>query len=384
MAHIPRDPLNSTRNRKWLEQLDWFKLENYDGLLELTLQQLLEQLLFRINFYLTIEEDEEDSFYIFPNTEEWQSILSGKPIVKIALTSEVKEDNCQCLTQFPGISALTNTELQHYASVTACSEEEPPYIVKAACALDDEFATNLCIECLTLFDEEVNSDFFDENESYITFNELCKGCQFYVDRYNHKQPYHLPFMPKKCNTCNPYTVVFHDSDVTCDDLLLKLNLEAFTDIELMSQFSDLLKESRAILKISEPERINIGKAELYFKNIIRQKIVPYLDIRIWTIYKYVKENDPLREMYEDGLYAPECFQFEHSISIIKKLPFIVFKTILFNDEEGKGEYYVRQQLHQEYFFEYLSYKNINIAQIYLRNNPISREQKVKNIIGLYK
>jgi hypothetical protein len=85
MAHIPRDPLNSTRNRKWLEQLDWFKLENYDGLLELTLQQLLEQLLFRINFYLTIEEDEEDSFYIFPNTEEWQSILSGKPIVKIAL-----------------------------------------------------------------------------------------------------------------------------------------------------------------------------------------------------------------------------------------------------------------------------------------------------------
>lgn len=367
-----------------LEQLAWFELENYDGLLELTLQQLLEQLLFRINFYLTIEEDKEDSFYIFPNTEEWQSILSGTPIVKITLTSEVKKDHCQCLTEFPGISALSNTEVQHYASVVEGSEEEPPYIVKAACALDDEFATSLCVECLTLFGEEVNSDSFDENESYIAFNELCKGCQVYVDKYNNKQPYHLPYMPKKCNTCNPYTAVFHGSDVTCEDLLLKLNLEAFTNIELMSQFSDLLRESRATLKISEPNRINAGKAELYFKNIIRQKIIPYLDIRIWTIYKHVKENDPLREIYQDDLYAPECFQFEHSVSIIKKLSFTVFKRILFNDEESKDEYYVRQQLHKEYFIEYLSYKNINIAQLYLRNNPSFREQKVKNIIGLYK
>lgn len=367
-----------------LEQLVWFELENYDGLLELTLQQLLEQLLFRVKFYLTIEEDEEDSFYIFPNTKEWQSILSGKPIVKIVQTSEVNKSDCQCLTDFPGVSALSNTELQHYASVVEGSEEEPLHIVKAACALDDKFATSLCIECLTLFGEEVNSDFFDENESYIAFSELCKCCQNHVEKYNHKLPYHLPFMPNKCNSCNPYTAIFYGSDITTDDLLLKLNLEAFTDIELMSQFSDLLKESRATLKVSEPKRVNAGKAELYFKNIIRQKIIPYLDIRIWTIYKYVKENDPLRKMYEDSLSTPECFQFEHSINIIKKLPFTVFKKVLFNEEEGKDEYFVRQQLHKKYFSEYLNYKNINIAQLYLRNNPSFRNQIVNNINGLHK
>jgi len=381
MAHIIRDNLKSPINTKWFKQLDWFQLKNYDDLLELTLQQLLDQLLFRTRFYLSLD-DKEESINIFPNTEEWQRILSGRPIVSTTLTPEVKKENCQCLTDFPGISAISTMELQHYATVAESSEDEPICIVKASCALDDEFADCLCIACLTLFDDEIYSDFFDEDESYIAFNTLCSYCQSYVDKYNLKQPYHLPVMPKKCNVCNPYTAVFNGSDVTCDDLLLKLNLENFTDIELKSQFSDLLKESRTTLKISEPSRVSTGKAELFFKNIIRQKIIPYLDVRIWTIYKHVKENDPLREMYEDGSYVPECFEFEHSISIVKKISFGVFNKILFNNK--RSQYFFTQQLHKEYFFEYLNHKNINIAQLYLRDNPDFREQKVKNIIGLYK
>ena len=381
MAHIPRDPLKSTRNKEWLEQLDWFKLENYDGLLELTQQQLLDQLLFRTRFYLGLD-DKEERTNIFTNTEEWQYILSGNPIVNIARTSEIKKDNCNCLTEFPGISAISNMELQHYASVTEGSEEEPPYIVKASCVLDDEFATSMCIECLTLFGEEVNSDFFDENESYVDFNELCKCCQSYVNKYNHKQPYHLPSMPNKCKSCNPCTAVFHGSDITVDDLLLKLNLADFTDIELMSHFSDLLAESRKKLKILEPKRKNDGVAELYIKKIIRMRIIPYLDIRIWTIYNHVKNNDDLRDMYDGGLYIPECFQFTYSLSSIKKLPFVVFNKILFSNEKDETDF--NQKWHNKYFLDYLNFEYINAAQLYLRKNPSDRITKVKNIIMLYK
>jgi hypothetical protein len=381
MAHIPRDSLKNTRNREWLEQLDWFKLENYDGLLELTQQQLLDQLLFRTRFYLGLD-DKEERTNIFPNTEEWQNVLSGNPIVNIARTSEIKKDNCNCLTEFSGISAISNMELRHYTSVTEVSEEEPPYIVKASCVFDDEFATSMCIECLTLFGEEVNSDFFDENESYVDFNELCKCCQSYVNKYNHKQPYHLPFMPNKCKSCNPCTAVFHGSDITVDDLLLKLNLADFTDIELMSNFSDLLAESRKKLKILEPKRKNDGVAQLYIKKIIRMRIIPYLDIRIWTIYNHVKNNDDLRDMYDDGLYIPECFQFTYSLSSIKKLPFVIFNKILFSNEKEETDF--NQKWHKEYFRDYLNFEYINTAQLYLRKNPSDRITKVKNIIMLHK
>lgn len=365
-----------------LEQLDWFKLKNYDCLLDLTLQQLLDQLLFRIQFYSTIEEDPEDTFHIFPNTDEWQGIISGKPIVRVTSKSELKKDNCKCLTELPGISALTDCELRHYATVTELTDEEPEYIVKASSVFGKGFTENLCDECFQLFADEVESEFYQENDSYINFKSLCQCCQSYVEQHQLKQAYHLPSMPNKCKTCNPYTAVFHGSDVTRDDLLLRLNLEDYTDTELISMFSDVLKESRKVFNIKEPSRVNSGKAELYFKNIIRQKIIPYLDIRIWTIYKHVKDNDPLREMYESGLYVPESFQFEHSINIIKKLPFPVFNKILFNGSQS--EYYFLNQLHKKYFTEYLNYQNINISQIYLRSNPDFRDQKVKNIIGLYK
>jgi hypothetical protein len=380
MAHIPRDLL-STRNREWLDKLDWFKLENYDGLLELTQQQLLDQLLFRTRFYLGLD-DKEEMTNIFPNTEEWQSILSGNPIVNTSLTPEVKKDNCQCLTEFLGISAISNVELQTYASVVEMNEEEPSYVVMAVNASDNVFVENLCIECLTLFAEEINSNFFDEKESYVDFNELCKCCQSYIDKCDFKQPYHLSSMPNKCNSCNPCTAVFHGSDVTGDDLLLKLNLAAYTDIELMSHFSDLLAESRKKLKILEPERKNDGVAELYIKKIIRMKMIPYMDIRIWTIYNHVKNNDDLRDMYDGGLYIPECFEFTYSLSNIKKLPFVVFNKILFSDQKDETE--INQKWHKEYFFDYLNFEYINTAQLYLRKNPSDRITKVKNIIMLYK
>jgi hypothetical protein len=189
-------------------------------------------------------------------------------------------------------------------------------------------------------------------------------------------------MPNKCNSCNPCTAVFHGSDVTGDDLLLKLNLAAFTDIELMSHFSDLLAESRKKLKILEPKRKNFGVAELYIKNIIRMKIIPYMDLRIWTIYNHVKKNDDLRDMYDGSLYIPECFQFTYSLSSIKKLPFAVFNKILFSNDKDETDF--NQKWHKGYFLDYLNFEYINTAQLYLSNNPSNRITKVKNIIMLYK
>lgn len=402
----------TSKTKQKLEIPDWFNLKNYGGLMNLNWQNLLDEFVFRVNLYsnLTIKGAQDDSgndFYFFPNNLGWKKIMSGNPLIS---ANSYNEKDCKCISGYKGIKAITNYELEHYYSVIK-SRHKVNYSLHYLSPEDKEFTNQLCEECRGAFSDNIDevfthdminklglfearhglsigeedttlmTDFYIHNNfstkynNYVSFDDffksdcLCSTCEviardkgYLIEFYN---------LPSSCNICDEYSVNLSQSDVASGDLLLRLDLFNNNDEELINNFTEIVKEARKKFKIPNALKNKYNKELCFLQGIIKYQLIPYMDLCLWRIYKYVS-NKPLLVNSKN-----ECLLFKLDCEVedkrIPNYPVKLISNTLYGSSRS-DTYIGGTNFNKNVIPRYNDMSNLNSSQSFLHKEGIGKRK----------
>jgi hypothetical protein len=395
-----------------LEIPEWFNLKNYDELTNLTWQNLLDELIFRVNFYANFkikgaQDEYGNNIYIFPNNASWQRIISGNPLISVD-NSNVKD--CRCISGYKGVHTITNHELEHYDSVIK-SRNRTNYTLHHNSPADEEFINQLCGDCQSVFTQSVDNVYSDnmcnklkifearhglnrgkentdlmfdfyiqnnfatEHDNYICFENffksywLCDSCEIIA----REKGYLIEFssLPSSCNVCDEYSVNLNQSDITSGDLLLRLDLANNTNEELINSFTGIVKEARKQFQIPNVFKNKYNKELCFLQGIIKYQLIPYMDLCLWRVYKYVLSKPLLLNS------KSECLLFKLDCEIddkkILQYPIKIISNALYGSSRS-DTYIGGTNFNKKVIPRYSDMKNLESAQSFLNKEGIGREK----------
>jgi hypothetical protein len=213
----------------------WFKIKNYDALVQLDDKQLLEQ--FRYRFYL--RDYLGDNYGELNDDLVWSSIVNGSAIV-------------------PTETALGNTPATFYFH----HDLPTPRITgsNAIHGIDFEFMMNLP----TIL----------EHRGIVSISKTEYG-----EEHGYKYESNLERNAEINN-------IAKDTGILDECAWVAVNLGKYSNIELIEIFQKLLPLWRVELNINEPKS-NIGKTS-EIRKISAYKIIPYMDLLFWSEYRQAK------------------------------------------------------------------------------------------------
>jgi len=277
-----------------LNNLDWFDISQYEKFNELTIRELFNELTFRVRLYNNIYSDDEyEGFY---PTDEWLSILTKKPIVTNQLSLDTINNyipssklDCSCGSPNSGVKLASPADIslqehylqtQHYILNLSTPEKMNIWA--------DIIHSNSCDYCF----HKVSNIFRDQEEhpKPASFTNFCTQCQEgIIPQELHDEL--LIAVPKEriqrnCDICN-YEHVNTSFDQDLDFNLLAIDFKNKTNEELIDAFNFQINKFRTKLNIPEPQIDNKSRpkvANKYFKDIINNKVIPFLDLMLWELW----------------------------------------------------------------------------------------------------
>jgi hypothetical protein len=331
-----------------LEQLDWFKIENYQVLTEITLQQLFNELIYRISFLKNLG-DEEEAMNIFPNTPEWKNILQGQ----ILVTND--HDNhlsCQCISTTRSVSVVTRRDIINYNTAIELSEEPPQNEINISKIYKKKLHHQLCQSCLkSLFDHIEHNNIFQnvsEIELCIPLDYFCNSCQILVDELKEITPDH--YLPNQCRSCEDSTMNLKGSEILFNELLLKVNVSSSTRHEIHAELDLILDEYRKKTGEIEPKRKAKKSCKPYFQTIIKYNLIPYMDLLIWANYCAASDK-PFCFSNADGTEITPSYKIDFNSSEVNKISINSRRELLFSLQQHhyeKDDSFITKDVHAAY------------------------------------
>lgn len=256
------------------EILSWFDVSRYVELLEFTTDEILNDIEFRI-FLLFEGDDSETSMSVKEMNESRLSFIDGLKKGHISSISaylhnldngcseseNVPEENIKDITvQFNGWPIIS----RDYLNVSK----------------DESFTSGLA--CVPFMVGDL-----------ISYYNALRRHGYIIDNENGFVEVQGTYVGREITNVD-YLGESFDGEV-----VIKLNLEEFSDEELITEFKEMIKTWRVESGIDEPDRaINrVGISTL--KKIITYKVVPFIDLMIWEMAHKKKISN---EMYARILF----------------------------------------------------------------------------------
>lgn len=331
-----------------LEQLDWFKIENYQVLTEITLQQLFNELIYRISFLKNLG-DEEEAMNIFPNTPEWKNILQGQ----ILVTND--HDNhlsCQCISTTRSVSVVTRSDIINYNTAIELSEEPPQNEINISKIHKTKLHHQLCQSCLKSLSDHIEHNSIFQNVSEIDLciplYSFCNSCQILVDELKEITP--DPYLPYQCRSCEDSTMNLKGSEILFNELLLKVNVSSSTRHEIHAELDLILDEYRKKTGEIEPKRKTKKSCKPYFQTIIKYNLIPYMDLLIWANYCAASDK-PFCFSNADGAEITPSYKIDFNSNKVNKISINSRRELLFSLQQHhyeKGDNFITKDVHAAY------------------------------------
>ncbi|WP_024530365.1 DUF6387 family protein [Serratia fonticola] len=294
----------------------WLSLKNYSVFQTLTIEQILQELEFRVMFLIDYTSDDEES------NEEW-SLVKTRMLEEIMKGAILSSD----------ISDLALSTFSEKVAIRDKSSQEPKeFRINGVPVISNNHG-------LRSYQEELSGD-----ESIIPFNmgDLASYYRFYL---RHKHIVH-GYRISEINGGRIFSCVSAVEDRSSefeDEVVIKVNLASFTDDELLAEFKELLKEWRFELEIDEPQasRTRIGVSTI--KKIATYKVFPFLDLMLWESINGKKISNELasRVLFPDDEDECEVIGGQQVKDTIR--PFV--ERILNEDTYPLLKHYVKKNIH---------------------------------------
>jgi hypothetical protein len=364
-----------------LEQLDWFKLENYQVLTEITLQQLFNELIHRVSFLENLG-DEEEVMNIFPNTPEWKNILQGRVLVT---NDDENHLSCQCISTTRSVSLITKSDIINYNTAIELSEEHPLFEVNSYDIFQNELHHQLCKSCLIVLSEYIDNEdnqFQDANELdyFIPLCDFCGDCQSLVDKL--KTVTSDPYLPNQCRTCDDSTMNLKGSEILFNEVLLKVNASSSTRQEIHAELDLILDEYLKETGEVEPKRKTKKSCIPYFQTIIKYNLIPYMDLLIWANYCAASDK-PFCFSKADGTEITPSFKVDFNSNKVTKISIESRRELLFSSQPHyyvKDDNFITKDVHAAYE-KYRDNEYNLVIKNFLNRDLINRNTKVKDYIS---
>jgi hypothetical protein len=239
---------------------NWFSLVNYDLLQELSEPELLNQLKVRLKLFLSLDKARKEHAPEFTIDDlkygnVWRQISQGKPVLKTFAESEIScgNANLEWLNKF-GVNST---------NLNALSINQSPAI--------KGFPASLAIHVGREIDNLNLAKTLGDDSPLAGILEL-------------------------------YPTGFHDADINTlkngihilknnDDLHVSINIDDFSNEEIIHQLTQLLPLWRKTKGIVNPREKGLSKQALY-KKINQYQVVAYIDLYMWQYF--VQKNIPLK------------------------------------------------------------------------------------------
>ncbi|WP_340615402.1 DUF6387 family protein [Xenorhabdus entomophaga] len=262
------------------EITSWFDINRYEQLLDLTVLEVIDDLKNRV-FSLYDYEDEDDADDDSPtfNIDEIRkSIFRGLEKGLVNYSSLITHDI---------ISDLHNGSDEENISVTTDESFDKNQ--------DIEFIVNgHPIRCVDYFNKEYD-EYSIEGESCNLFNvgDLISYYKALLRQGEIIEEVNKPVKVIDGNIFSSINKVGYLGDWFNDELVVKFNIENYSDDELLTEFKGLLKIWRLGAGIDEPEKNNnrIGLSSL--KKIFNYKVFPFIDLMLWEKINQKKISNEL-------------------------------------------------------------------------------------------
>jgi len=363
-----------------LEQLDWFKIENYQVLTEITLQQLFNELIHRVSFLENLG-DEEEVMNIFPNTPEWRNILQGRVLVTNDHDNHL---SCQCISKTRSVSVITRNDIISFNTAIELSEEPPQDEINISKIHKKKLHHQLCQNCLKSLSEHIAHNSIFQNVSEIDLciplSDFCNSCQILVDELRTVTP--DPYLPNQCRICEDSTMNLKGSEILFNEILLKINTSSFTRHEIHTELDLILDEYRKKSGEVEPKRKAKKSCIPYFQTIINYNLIPYMDLLIWANYCTASEN-PFCFIKPDGTEIIPSFKVDFNSNKVTKISIESRRELLFSSQQHyyeKDDSFITKDVHAAYE-KYRDNEYNLVIKNFLNSDLINRKTKVKDYIS---
>ncbi|CNI88575.1 MULTISPECIES: DUF6387 family protein [Yersinia] len=309
------------------EILSWFNVSRYEELLEFTIDEILKDIEFRI--FLLFEGDDSDTLMRAKEMNE----------SRLSFIDGLKKGHINSLSAYlhnlgEGCSESENDTEENIKDITLQFNGWP--IVSRDyhnVSKDEPFTSGLACAPFMVGD-------------LISYYNALRRHGYIVDNQNgfvEVQGTHVG---------REITNVDYLGESFSGEVVIKLNLEEFSDEELITEFKEMIKNWRVESGIDEPDRAvnRVGLSTL--KKIITYKVIPFIDLMIWE--KACKKKIS-NEMYARILFPLSEYDYDViSSSQIKDTvkPFI--EKIVSNDLLREMIFFVKKN-------EYL--KNMRFSDI---------------------
>jgi hypothetical protein len=204
----------------------------------------------------------------------------------------------------------------------------------------------------------------------VLTNSDVKSLDYMLDELSEES---IKPSPDTCNICEDYSLNLKDNNDIIGDIFLRVELDQFTDDELVEKFRYLLQQSRNKQAAPEPKFNLKGIQTPFFKRIISFNIIPYLDLLLWCIYKNAEHDVGSIEESND---AVTTIITPLDANEIKLMYHSMFNDLLFDGV--KSDDFMMKELPKKLKL-YLNFEELRKAKHFLNKEKYLRNQEVSTL-----
>jgi hypothetical protein len=350
-----------------------FDINNYSILNTISAQQVLDELIFRVSFINDIQDEDEDIPFMFCNSPEWQSILSGNVLIT---SSPAQHNLCPCLPKMNGVEHLTVDTINWYVdyakmSSSAIKDQETPLYLHRTALDDEKLLESICYSCCLILEEKID---------YVTYcNEfdlefLCRDCVEVVKTHDYAEVTEDSNISEICATCD-FPTLDVSKDIHVHDLLLGIDLKNQTDDEILISIKKMLNHARDKFNIPESIKLPSKLPSKYFEKIITYKIIPFLDLNIWWLFSKTKSS-PLILSTQGEPISYGLFDMPEEIATLTAQE---INEYIFNNEQSDA--FINDTFLSKNLSKYMDFKNLRLAKTILNKRQLARKEPRPLIIS---
>ncbi len=312
-------------NTKANTGVEWFDVSNYECLNELTVGEFCHELYTRI-FILRIIDDPQNE--IMAHYASWIPVLNGDVVLDYAFapapttTIKLTDDDCLCQASEKTELGVVPLTKQHFDGISE-------YINKAQFKLNlpvvenvKSIYDNICEQCQHKLKISAKADSRKSKHQAISMGIFCEPCATNLVK-KHKAII-KPIEQITTCSCEKSKASFVDFNYYFNKKgnVLRVDLESFTNEELLQHFSFQIEKMRDHFNVPEP---TANKHRKLIKDALKYKLIPVFDLLI-------QDKQPL---IFNGITGLSGCELTH-----EKLSQLVFNE----DDAGRDRDWVRKEL----------------------------------------
>ncbi|MDE1482700.1 DUF6387 family protein [Xenorhabdus bovienii] len=263
--------------------LSWFDISRYDRLLDMTIEDFIDDVQLRA-FLLYLGNDKDEKMTCSDMHESRLSFIEG-----------LKKGH-----------VWANSAYLHSIGEGDYKDNELP---------DEEILRDLTVTCNGY--PIISRGYFEQNEE-CNYTDGVACTSFNVGdliSYYKALTRHEYVVEKNkgvvevqgTSTFTPIVNVDYLGESFGGEIVIKLNLEEYSNEELITEFKELIKHWRSESGIDEPDRTNNRMGFSSLKKLITYKIIPFIDLLIWEMAYNKKISN---EMFARVLFPLTDFDSE--------------------------------------------------------------------------